>query len=136
MKFELDLGARSPIIRSYGTGEFVVGDQRYHASLVLSGDILSTELLPAGIELLDDSHLDALCALGTDLLLIGSGGRSRFLPQPLLARVLARGIGCEVMTTAAACRSYNVLVAEGRSVTAALFVIDPDRDQSPTHTGN
>ena len=126
MKFELDLGARSPIIRSYGTGEFLVGDQRYHASVVLAGDVLRTDLLPSGFELMDDSHLDALCGLGTDLLLIGSGARPRFLPQPLLGRVLARGIGCEVMTTAAACRSYNVLVSEGRSVAAALFVITPD----------
>ena len=123
MKFELDLGARWPIIRSYGTGEFLVGEQRLTTSLVLVRDQVRTDLLPDGMSRLGPAHLDALCELGTDLLLIGSGARTCFLPQALLGRVLARGIGCEVMTTPAACRSYNVLVAEGRSVAAALFVM-------------
>mgnify|MGYP006275792239 CR=1 FL=1 len=126
MKFELDLGARWPIIRSYGAGEFRIADQRHTSSLVLSRDQVRTDLLPAHAGMLTAAHLDTLCDLGADLLVIGTGARSSFLSQALLARVLARGVGCEVMSTAAACRSYNVLVAEGRSVAAALFIIAPD----------
>ena len=126
MKFELDLGARWPIIRSYGVGEFRIAEQRHTTSLVLAGDQVRTDFLPAHAGLLTSAHLDALCDFGTDLLLIGTGARSSFLSQALLARVLARGVGCEVMSTAAACRSYNVLVSEGRSVAAALFIITTD----------
>ena len=125
MKFELDHGAGARIIRSYGPGEFTVGEQRVRGSMVIMGDQLLLDLLPERSELLTSSHLDALCALGTDLLVIGTGQRQIFPAPALLAAVLARGIGCEVMATPAACRCYNVLVSESRSVAAALFALEP-----------
>jgi uncharacterized protein len=53
---------------------------------------------------------------------LGSGPRQRFPEPQLLAAVMARGIGCEVMDTGAACRTYNVLVSEARRAVAALFL--------------
>lgn len=123
MKFELDLGARAPIIRSYGNGEFLIGERRITSAVVLNGDAWDTALLPSDPAALDESHLDALAALGPDLILLGTGIIQMFLPPALQARLWSKGIGCEVMTTAAACRSYNVLVAEGRSVAAALYPV-------------
>jgi uncharacterized protein len=59
--------------------------------------------------------------LRPELVIFGTGRRIRF-PSPALTRVLtAQGIGIETMDTAAACRTYNVLVAEGRSAVAALL---------------
>ena len=70
---------------------------------------------------LEASHFETLAALGPELVIFGSGPRIRF-PAPALMRVLIeRGIGLETMDTAAACRTYNVLLAEGRQVVAALL---------------
>jgi uncharacterized protein len=55
---------------------------------------------------------------------LGTGTRQRFPDTKLLGAVLARGIGCEVMDTGAACRTYNVLVSEDRPVVAALLLQD------------
>lgn len=121
MKFELDTGASTPTIRAYAPGEFLVGERRITTALVIAGAYLSGDQLPATVHELTAEHIAGLCALGTDLIIIGTGSRQIFLPPQTMAGILARGIGCEVMTTAAACRVYNVLVAESRSVCAALF---------------
>jgi uncharacterized protein len=123
MKFELDHTAGARIIRSYGPGEFTVGEQRLHGSIVLAADRIIVDLLPADITELNAAHLDQLCALQTDLIVIGTGRRQIFPPYALITSVLGRGVGCEIMDTAAACRCYNVLLAESRSVAAALFSI-------------
>lgn len=124
MKFELDHGAVGRIIRSYEPGAFVVGEQRVEGPVVLKEDVLRQDLLPDGIHLLTAAHLDAVCALQPDVLLIGTGKRQIFPSSQLLGTVLARGIGCEVMDTAAACRCYNVLLSESRSVAVILFPIE------------
>ena len=123
MKFELDHTAGSRIIRSYGPGELTVGEQRLQGAVVLANDRIILDLLPDDITELNASHLDQLCALKTDLIVIGTGRRQVFPEYSLITSVLARGIGCEIMDTAAACRCYNVLLAESRSVAAALFTI-------------
>ncbi len=67
-------------------------------------------------------QLEVLLAAGADLILLGTGEHQRFPPPALLAPFGRQGIGCEVMGTAAACRTYNVLAAEGRAVAAALII--------------
>lgn len=127
MKFELDLSSRHLAVRAYGAREFLVGDQRITRPVVLCGERADVDLLPDSIDELTAAHVERLCALGTDLLIIGTGPRQVFLAPALAALVMSRGIGCETMDTAAACRSYNVLIAESRSVAAALFLLDRDR---------
>ena len=124
MKFELDHAAGGRIIRSYEPGAFVIGDQRVEGAVVLTGDLLLQDLLPPDIQGLTAAHLESVCALQPDVLLIGTGKRQVFPSPQLLATVLARGIGCEVMDTAAACRCHNVLLSESRSVATILFPIE------------
>lgn len=102
----------------------MVGEQRVEGPVVLKEDVLRQDLLPDSIHLLTAAHLDAVCALQPDVLLIGTGKRQIFPSSQLLGTVLARGIGCEVMDTAAACRCYNVLLSESRSVAVILFPIE------------
>lgn len=123
MKFELDQSARHLAVRAYDADGFLVGDHRITRPVVLSGERIDLDLLPAHFGLIEDLHIERLCALRPDLLLFGTGPRQQFLPQSLMARILERGIGCETMDTAAACRSYNVLIAESRAVAAALFML-------------
>ena len=79
-----------------------------------------------GFEALTAAHFERLAALEPELVIFGSGARIRFAPPALLRALIDARIGFETMDTAAACRTYNVLLAEGRSVVAALlFVTGP-----------
>jgi uncharacterized protein len=73
---------------------------------------------------LTEAHFSTLCELRPELVIFGSGARMRFAHPSLLKTLMAQGIGVECMDTPAACRTYNVLLAEGRSVVAALL-FDP-----------
>lgn len=71
---------------------------------------------------LREADFERMAAFGPDLVLFGSGARMRFAPPALLRPLAAKGIGIECMDTAAACRTYNVLVSERRPVLAALLL--------------
>ena len=66
-------------------------------------------------------HFAAVLALKPELVIFGSGARQRFAHPRLVAALIAQRIGVESMDSAAACRTYNVLVTEGRQVVAALL---------------
>ncbi len=76
-------------------------------------------------EALAEAHFAELVAMAPELVIFGSGSRIRFLRPALLRPLIERRIGVETMDTAAACRTYNVLLAEGRSVVAALLFEAP-----------
>ena len=65
--------------------------------------------------------MQVLLGLGSEIILLGTGNRLRFPPGALLRLFAPAGIGLEVMDLQAACRTYNILAAEGRSVAAALL---------------
>ncbi len=75
----------------------------------------------ADFEALTVEHFARMAALGPELILFGSGPRLRFPAPALLRPLIDARVGVETMDTAAACRTYNVLLAEGRSVVAALL---------------
>jgi uncharacterized protein len=76
------------------------------------------------LDQLDAAHIDILAQYAPELIVLGTGARQRF-PHPRLAAQLAgKRIGLEVMDTAAACRTYNILMAEGRKVLGA-FIVEP-----------
>jgi uncharacterized protein len=121
MKMHADRPEGSNAITRHGPqGVIVNGAEHRHSVLVpWRGDVLRWAV--DGFEALDESSFDAVMALGPELVIFGSGGRIRF-PRPALLRALmARRIGFETMDTPAACRTYNVLLAEGRAVVAALL---------------
>jgi uncharacterized protein len=66
--------------------------------------------------------LDPLLALAPELLVLGTGADQAFPPAAVLAACLQRGIGIEVMTNAAAARTYSVLAGEGRRVAAGFII--------------
>jgi uncharacterized protein len=72
-------------------------------------------------ESLAPDHFARIAALRPELVIFGSGARLRFPAPALLRPLIDAGIGVETMDTAAACRTYNVLLAEGRSVVAGLL---------------
>ena len=71
---------------------------------------------------LTEAHFAQLAALAPEIVIFGSGARIRFVKPALLRPLIDRRIGVETMDTAAACRTYNVLVSERRTVVAALLL--------------
>ncbi len=94
---------------------------RLKGSCLLSPGQLNDEWPPQQLTELCAEHLQDIKELEPEVLLIGSGKNMRFPSTEQLAALARLGIGHEVMDTAAACRTYNVLVGEGRKVVAALF---------------
>ena len=107
-------------ITGYGEGYVMVNGERRAASLVVLPDRVEPWTVK-GFEQLSTADFDFLKDLGAEIVLLGTGARQRF-PHPRLTAALAQaGIGLEVMDLQAACRTYNILVAEERKVAAALL---------------
>lgn len=76
----------------------------------------------ASVETLNEDSLAAIIAAQPSLLLVGTGLQHQPLNPAITATLIQRGIGVEVMTTAAACRTYNILAVDGRPVVAILLL--------------
>ena len=122
MKLSLELPAHTHVIRAYVPGEVRVGDGVYHASLIVTATSLIEGWRPTSMADLQGTDLEPILALKPDVLLLGSGARQQFPDRATFASLYAARIGFEIMDTGAACRTYNVLVAEGRAVAAALII--------------
>jgi uncharacterized protein len=99
-----------------------INTQAYTRSLVLPwrGDVMAWPC--DAFEQLRAEHFEQLLTLAPELVIFGSGERLRFAAPALMRALIERRIGVETMDTGAACRTYNVLAAEGRSVLAALLI--------------
>lgn len=123
MRFAEDDIAGQYQIRAYAAGQVTVNDEVLTRSLVVSADHLIRDWTPQAFEELTAEHLHAATMLDPEILLLGTGARQQ-LPNPrLIADLQARGIGVEVMDTASACRTYNILMGESRRVVAALLML-------------
>lgn len=122
MKLSLDAPQRTNLIRAYAPGELRVGETVYRSNLVLTAATLLEGWRPATIDDLQPGDLDAILALQPEVILIGTGARQQFPDRAALSVLHAARVGFEIMDTRAACRTYNVLVAEGRAVAAALMI--------------
>lgn len=114
------------IIESYGDLRFRVTGALHQGSILVFPD--RTEIWSiAAIDCLTAESLSPVQAAGAkgfvDLLLIGCGSRIALIPKNLRASLRAAGVVVEAMDTGAACRTYNVLAAEGRRVAAALIAV-------------
>lgn len=107
-------------ITGYGEGYVMVNGERRASSVVVLPDRVQ-EWSVSGFDHLTADDFAFLKELKVEIILLGTGSRQRF-PHPRLTAALAQaGIGLEVMDVQAACRTYNILVAEERKVAAALL---------------
>ena len=106
----------------YGAGYVMVNNRRIERSVVVLPDRVISDWAATTFEALVPGHLAALAELGCEIVLLGTGAQLRF-PRPELMREFTRsGAGLEVMDVQAACRTYNILLAEERKVAAALLL--------------
>jgi len=122
MKFNLDRPATTHIVRSYAPGLIRIGNRDFSASVIVTASALIEPWRPRRMADLAAVDLEPVLALQPEVLLIGSGEHQVFPAPELLAALYAARLGFEIMATGAACRTYNVLVAEGREVAAALLI--------------
>ena len=107
-------------VTGYGEGYVTVNGQRHESSVI----VLPDQVMPwdvADFASATEADFDRLKTLDVEILLLGTGPRQRFPHPRLTAPLAAAGIGVEVMDLKAACRTFNILVAEERRVAAALL---------------
>jgi uncharacterized protein len=122
MKFQPESASGVNVVSRHQPGCVWVGPTAYEHALLLPWTGTPENWGLADFEGLTAAHFERIAALSPEVVIFGSGPRIRF-PHPSLTRALIeRRIGIETMDTAAACRTYNVLVTEGRSVVAALMI--------------
>ena len=121
MKFHLQTAAAN-VIAAVGADWIRIGDAEYRQNLVVTPHAVAPGWAPAGFAALTEQDFAALLQHDPELVLLGTGAVQRF-PHPKLLQALARArIGVEVMDTRAACRTFNILIAEDRRAVAALII--------------
>ncbi|MFO1200740.1 MAG: Mth938-like domain-containing protein [Burkholderiaceae bacterium] len=121
MKFHLQTPT-SNLVTGSGPGWVRIGQDEYRENLLLLPDAVVAGWAPGGFDALAESDFAALLAHRPEIVLLGTGERQRFVHPRLLAPLAAARIGVDAMDTRAACRTFNILVAEDRRVAAALIV--------------
>ena len=121
MRFNQDSSSASNLIRSYGAGEIKINDLTFKDPVIVSSSAIAAGPRVAAADELAAAHAEALLAHEPEVVLLGTGARQIFPAPEFGAAFLRAGVGFEVMDTGAACRTFNVLVAEQRRVVALLI---------------
>ncbi len=122
MKLHLSNPGDTKLFTAHGADHVMVNGERHERSIVVLAEEVRSDWVVAGFDELSEAHFAYFVALKPDVLLLGTGATQRF-PHPRLYRALTdAGIGVECMDTPAACRTYNILVAEDRRVVAAILL--------------
>jgi uncharacterized protein len=122
MKIERETAEGRNLFTGYGEGYVVVNDARVAGNVIVSADKMEPDWTEGGIATLTAEHVARLLDWKPEIVLLGSGTKFGFPDPAALAPLYGARIGVEVMDTRAACRTYNILLAEGRNVIAALIV--------------
>jgi uncharacterized protein len=121
MRLSLDSDPRINLVRRYDAGVIVIGEQHITRPCIVTPQQLLLDWSASSIAELSESQLEPLLALRTDIVLLGAGEIQQWPPAEIRAAFRTRGIALECMSLGAACRTYNILASEARSVLAGLF---------------
>ena len=111
-------------IQSVSDVEIKIGGEIHQGALVVTAESLITNWGVEKPEDINADHFEKILELKPEVVLIGTGRNQVFLPPELLMTFYRKGIGVEMMTTQAACRTFNVLISDNRKVAAALLPPD------------
>ena len=121
MKLHLQTAAPT-LVTSFGEGWIKVGGTEYRQNCILTPESVETGFAPGGLAALTEADFARLLEHRPEIVLLGTGGRQQFLHPRLTHPLAAAHVGLEIMDTRAACRTFNILLGEGRRVVAALIV--------------
>lgn len=122
MKLHQDMPSGLNRITGYGEGYVMVNGERFECSLIVMPEMLMDAWQVPGFDALAKPYFEPLLAVSPEILLLGTGEKQRFPHPKTFQGLYDAGIGVEVMDSAAACRTYNILMGEGRRVAAALIL--------------
>ncbi|MEX3957302.1 Mth938-like domain-containing protein [Trinickia sp. EG282A] len=122
MKLHQDSSGALNTVTGYGAHYVDINLERHESSIVVVPDAPVIVWPVASFEALTPEHFELVRACEPEVVVFGSGTRLRFPHPRLTAALIAQRIGVEAMDFMAACRTYNILMAEGRRVAAALLI--------------
>jgi len=122
LKLQPDRATGVNVINACLDDHLIVNGQVWRQPLLLSaqGDPVMWDV--GRFDELASEHFERIARLAPELVILGSGKRLRFAHPSITQPLMAQRIGIETMSTAAACRTFNVLANEGRRVLAAMLI--------------
>ncbi|MCD2515915.1 Mth938-like domain-containing protein [Massilia sp. G4R7] len=124
MKLHSDNNEKYQTVTGYDAGGVEINAQRFNFSLIVMPEVAPRPWPVTRFEDLSAAHFEQIAADKPDVVVLGTGARQRFVHPKLVASLSAMHVGVESMDSQAACRTYNVLMGEGRKVTLALIIDD------------
>ena len=122
MKFSEDKPDNVYFIQKYDTGRIIILDRGFDKSLIIHPQGVIEDWPASSIESLELAHFEPIVELSPEVVLLGTGERLNFPRVEVYSSLINLGVGVEVMDTGAACRTYNILIGEGRNVVAGLIL--------------
>ena len=122
MKFAQDSQDEGYVITAYDTDSISINSQPFSESLIITRTQLNENWGLSRIEMLQANHIDLVLAFKPELIIIGTGSKLIFPSVSTYSAIIEQGIGVDFMDTHAACRTYNILMLEGRQVVLALIM--------------
>lgn len=122
MEFSEDSGNATYRIQAYRQGCIKVSGHEYHHPLLIMPEKLISPWEVGSVDELTVQHFEILLSYRPQVVLIGTGPEVHFLKAEVTSPLIRKGIGVETMTSSAACKTYTLLMSEGRNVAALIFV--------------
>lgn len=122
MKLHLTQADGKQLITGYSPDWISINNLLHRQSLVVLPEALMLDWTVADFDQLNQGHFECLLSHQPEVVLLGTGAKHRFIRPQLIQALTDANIPVECMTTDAACRTYNILMAEGRKVAAALIL--------------
>jgi len=122
MKLHLHEFGERNVIKRCDNGTITINERTYSDSLVVMPGRLVDDWRPANIDDLTADDLGSVAQLGVELVILGTGDRQVFPAAHILEPLISASVGFEIMDTAAAARTYNIVASEGRNVAAAILM--------------
>lgn len=122
MKLHQDIPSGFNRFTGYGEGFVMVNGERFGSSLVVMPEVPVMDWAVEDFSLLAPAHFSMLLEFSPEIVLLGTGNCQRFPHPRLYGSLIDAGIGVDIMGNDAACRTYNILMGEGRLVAAALIL--------------
>ncbi|HEX8786047.1 MAG TPA: Mth938-like domain-containing protein [Telluria sp.] len=122
MKLHTSSTEKYQTVTGYDRNGVEINAQRYDYSVLVMPEVAPRPWNVSRFEDLTAAHFEAIAADRPDVVILGTGEQQRFVHPRLIASLSAQRIGVESMDSHAACRTYNILMGEGRKVTLALII--------------
>jgi len=122
MKFAQDNQDEGYVITAYGENSVSINGKPFKQSLIITRTKLNEDWDVSAVELLQADHIEQILTFKPELIIIGTGNKLTFPAVEVYSGIIDHGIGVDFMDTRAACRTYNILMSEGRDIVAGLIL--------------